>query len=128
MLRLRDISKTFIVDEEDIRFFEALKSVNITLTKNEFVVILGKSGSGKSTLLNIISGIDTFDNGTYYYFENRVNKFEEAHFDYFRSKKLGMVFQNYYLIDHLSVIDNVIIAQKFGQNKTASRQIGRAHV
>ena len=122
MLRLRDISKTFVVDEEDIRFFEALKSVNITLTKNEFVVILGKSGSGKSTLLNIISGIDTFDNGTYYYFENRVNKFEEAHFDYFRSKKLGMVFQNYYLIDHLSVIDNVIIAQKFGQNKTASRQ------
>ncbi|HOI47621.1 MAG TPA: ATP-binding cassette domain-containing protein [Bacilli bacterium] len=114
MLRLRDISKTFIVDEEDIRFFEALKSINITLTKKEFVVILGKSGSGKSTLLNIISGIDSFDNGTYYYFENRVNKFEETHFDYFRSTKCGMVFQNYYLIDHLTILENIMVAQRFG--------------
>jgi len=125
VIRLRDISKTYIVDEEDIRFFEALKSINLTLAKKELVVILGKSGSGKSTLLNIISGLDTFDNGTYYYFDNRVNKFEQMHFDHFRSEKMGMVFQNYHLVESMTVLENVVLAQRFGMMKRPDEQTAK---
>lgn len=87
--------------------FHALKDINLTIEEGELVAILGESGSGKSTLLNVISGLDTFETGEIIINGVSTNKFTHKEWAIYRNHYVGFIFQEYNLIDHLTVLENV---------------------
>lgn len=109
MLQLINIKKDYHVASKP---FTALKDVNLTFRANEFVSILGPSGSGKTTLLNIIGGLDRYTSGDLLIDGKSTKEFKDSDWDSYRNTTVGFVFQNYNLIPHLSVLDNVIMALK----------------
>lgn len=85
----------------------ALRKIKLEFNIGEFVVITGESGSGKSTLLNIISGLDTYDDGELYIDGNITSDYDASDWEKYRKNQIGFVFQNYNLIEHYSVLANV---------------------
>lgn len=104
MLELKNIDKYYKVGDG---FFRALKKVNLTFNKGEFVAILGPSGCGKTTTLNIIGGLDRYTKGDLIINGTSTENFRESEWDAYRNNSVGFVFQSYNLINHLSVLDNV---------------------
>ena len=88
---------------------EALHSISLTLPSKGLVFIIGKSGSGKSTLLNILSGLDSFTSGEIYYNDFIYKKKNTKKFDKLHAYEFGFVFQDYCLIEELSVKDNIAL-------------------
>lgn len=86
-----------------------LRNINLKFNKNEIVAITGDSGSGKSTLLNVITKIDTFDEGEIYYKGNETSYFSLLDMDDFRKNKVGFIFQNYNIIESYTVLENVML-------------------
>ncbi len=85
----------------------ALKNLTLSFRKKEFVSILGPSGSGKTTLLNIIGGLDRYDSGNLIINGKSTKDFKNEDWDAYRNNCIGFVFQNYNLISHISVLENV---------------------
>lgn len=104
MLKLVNLKKDYNLNNEKVH---ALKGINITFRKNEFVSILGQSGCGKTTLLNIIGGLDKATSGDLIINGISTKKYKDKDFDTYRNHKIGFVFQAYNLINHLTVLDNV---------------------
>ena len=104
MLELKNISKSYVTGEFKQT---ALKKVDLKFRKNEFVAILGHSGSGKTTLLNIIGGLDRYDSGDLIINGKSTKKFKQKEWDAYRNNCIGFVFQNYNLINHISILDNI---------------------
>lgn len=104
MLELRDIKKSYRTGDF---VQQALKGVSIEFRKNEFVAILGASGSGKTTLLNIIGGLDTYDSGDLIINNESTKKYKNINWDRYRNNCVGFIFQNYNLIPHISLLQNV---------------------
>lgn len=104
MLELKNICKSYKTNSVIVN---ALKDVSLNFRKNEFVSILGPSGSGKTTLLNIIGGLDSYDSGNLIICGRSTKNYSDKDWDNYRNNKIGFVFQNYNLIDHLTVLDNV---------------------
>ena len=117
MITARDVRKIY-------RGCEVLKGVSLDIEEGENVVILGASGSGKSTLLSVLSGLERADGGSV-----TVNGEELAAMSYkqlteFRRKNVGFVFQQYYLLDHLTVDGNVRLGADLVGNKDYRDVIG----
>ncbi len=87
--------------------FQALKDINLSIDSGEFVAILGESGSGKSTLLNVISGLDSLESGEITINGISTRNFSPKEWATYRNNFVGIVFQEYNLIDHLTVVENV---------------------
>lgn len=87
--------------------FHALKDVNFKVESGELVAILGESGSGKSTLLNVLSGLDTLDSGEIIINGVSTRSFSPKEWAIYRNHYIGFVFQEYNLVDHLTVVENV---------------------
>lgn len=104
MLELEKISKSY---KTGSFVQQALKEVSIQFRNNEFVAILGASGSGKTTLLNIIGGLDQYDSGDLIINNKSTKKFKAIDWDRYRNHCVGFIFQNYNLIPHISILDNV---------------------
>lgn len=104
MLELKNINKSYKTGNF---VQEALKDVSISFRKNEFVAILGTSGSGKTTLLNIIGGLDRYDSGDLIINNKSTKKYKSIDWDRYRNNCIGFIFQNYNLIPHISILDNV---------------------
>lgn len=104
MLELKKISKSY---KTGSFVQQALKEVSIQFRNNEFVAILGASGSGKTTLLNIIGGLDQYDSGDLIINNKSTKKFKDIDWDRYRNHCVGFIFQNYNLIPHISILDNV---------------------
>ena len=98
--------------------FDALKDVNLTIKRGEFVVILGPSGSGKSTLLNMISGLDRPTNGDIIIGGHNICALKESELTRFRRDQIGFVFQSYNLMSTLNVKDNVEIGRSLQKDRT----------
>ncbi len=94
-----------------------LKDVSLTVPDGAFVVILGASGSGKSTLLSVLSGLETPDSGTVDYNGQRVSAMSERERTAFRKREVGFIFQQYYLLSHLSVENNVRLGADLAGNR-----------
>lgn len=111
-LRLRDISKTFV---EGSHQRTVLRGVTVDFHKGEFTAILGKSGSGKTTLLNLISGIDTLDQGQIELDGISLNQMDDHRRTLFRRRNIGFIFQFFNLLPTLSVWENVILPLELNQ-------------
>ena len=96
---------------------EVLRGIDLKIDKNEFVVILGASGSGKSTLLNILSGLEKSDSGEVVYDNESISDYSEKQLTKFRKGKIGFVFQQYYLLNNLTVEQNVKVGANLANNK-----------
>ena len=107
MLELKNIKKDYISSDTKV---SALKGIDITFRKHEFVSILGPSGCGKTTLLNIIGGLDDYTKGDLIINGKSTKKFKDSDWDIYRNHNVGFVFQSYNLIPHQSVLANVELA------------------
>jgi putative ABC transport system permease protein len=107
MLELKKITKDYRAGSNLV---QALKGVSIKFRKNEFVSVLGPSGCGKTTLLNIIGGLDRYTEGDLLIDNKSTKDYKDRDWDAYRNSVIGFVFQNYNLISHLSVLDNVEMA------------------
>ena len=104
LIKLKDINKYYKVGKEK---FHVLKSLNIDIEEGDFVMIMGKSGSGKTTLLNVLALLDKFDDGSYFFNYENVSSLNENQRSKFRNKHIGFIFQQFNLIETLSVYQNV---------------------
>lgn len=107
MLRLEHIDKIYHTDGKE---HYALKDVSLSFDSVQFVSILGPSGCGKTTLLNVISTLDTFDSGILTSDGKDLSALSEKEKNSYRNNCIGFVFQNCYLIPHLTVLENVKVA------------------
>ena len=107
MLVLKHICKDYPAGDSKVT---ALRGIDITFRKNEFVSILGPSGCGKTTLLNIIGGLDQYTSGDLVIEGKSTKDFRDADWDAYRNHSVGFVFQSYNLIPHQTVLSNVELA------------------
>jgi putative ABC transport system ATP-binding protein len=104
MIQIKNLSKVFRTEEVETK---ALNEVSITINQGEFVTIMGASGSGKSTLLNIIGLLDGASSGNYQLLNQEMIGLKEQEKSKVRKQNIGFIFQNFNLIDELSVYDNI---------------------
>lgn len=107
MLRLEQIKKDYKVADTTVH---ALKGIDLSFRKNEFVSILGPSGCGKTTLLNIIGGLDQYTSGNLFINGISTKKFKDRDWDVYRNHRIGFIFQSYNLIPHQTILGNVELA------------------
>ena len=126
MLELKKIFKTYEIGkkgDKNYQTVEALKGIDISFRKTEFVSILGPSGCGKTTLLNIIGGLDQYSDGDLIINGVSTKKYKDKDWDNYRNHKIGFVFQSYNLIPHQTVLENVELALTLsGVNKQVRKQ------
>ncbi len=108
MITVEKLHKTYNKNRRNA--LHVLNDITLSFPEKGFVVLLGESGSGKTTLLNVIGGMDSFDSGTINIGETTVTKYRSNTLDDIRARTVGMVFQNYYLLPHESVRDNLAIS------------------
>jgi putative ABC transport system ATP-binding protein len=104
VIGLKGISREFNLGDETIY---ALKGIDLTIYKNEYVALMGPSGSGKSTLMNIIGCLDTPTAGQYFLSGNDVSKAHDDELAAIRNKQIGFIFQTFNLIPRLTTLENV---------------------
>ena len=110
-----------IFTTEDVQT-KALNEVSLEIKKGEFVAIMGPSGCGKSTLLNILGTLDSPTSGKYYFDDKEIDKMSESQLTAFRKGNIGFVFQNFNLIDELTVYENVELPLVYLNGKKSERK------
>ena len=119
MLKLHNLTR--IYQTEDVET-SALNKVNIEIAQGEFVAIMGPSGCGKSTLLNIIGMLDSPSSGDYIFDGENVAGYSEKQLSGIRKKSIGFIFQNFNLIDELTVAENIELALIYHNIPAAERK------
>lgn len=104
MIKIQNLSKVFRTEELETK---ALNEISLEIKEGEFVTIMGASGCGKSTLLNIVGLLDNASSGSYQLLNQEINTLKESEKSKIRKQNIGFVFQNFNLIDELSVYDNI---------------------
>lgn len=115
MIKIENLTKTYNYKKSNA--FTALTDVSLTINEGEMVAIIGKSGAGKSTLLHIIGCIDTFESGTYQIDDIDVHKLSDKKLAKIRNEKVGIVMQDFALVEEYTVIENVKIPLYFGKKQ-----------
>ena len=116
IINVKDIKKSYTVGTQEVN---ALRGINLSVEKGEFISIMGPSGSGKTTLMNIIGCLDTPSSGEYELNGSLVSKLEDDELARIRNKEIGIVFQSFNLLAKNSVLENVMLPLKYaGFNKS----------
>lgn len=110
VIELKDVWKIYQMGEVKV---EALRGINITVKKGEFVAIQGPSGSGKSTAMNMVGCLDVPSKGKIYLDGHDISRLEESQLAQIRGKKIGFIFQKFNLINTLSAQENVMLPLTF---------------
>ncbi len=121
MIKLERLTKVYRTEEVEST---ALNEVSFKIEKGEFVSIMGPSGCGKSTLLNILGMLDKPESGSYEFLGNEVGQLNEKGRSEVRKKNIGFIFQNFNLIDELTVFENIelpLIYNKIGVSERKER-------
>ena len=125
MIELKNVTKIYGKKKNQ---FTALKNVSLTIPTGASVAILGKSGSGKSTLMHAISGLDRPQQGQVIIDGQDILQLKSKHVDEFRAKKIGFIFQSFFVQGNESVIDNVSLPLEIARvlRKKRARKINAA--
>ena len=115
MIQIKNLVKVY--NKGKTNEFCALKGIDLSIEEGEMVAIIGKSGAGKSTLLHILAAIDSYDKGSYLVDGVSVGDLKEKDRARFRNQKMGIVMQDYALIDEYTIEENVQIPLIFGKVK-----------
>ena len=124
MIKAREINKFYGSGESR---FQVLKNISLTIEDGDFVVILGASGSGKSTLLNVLSGLERAESGQIFYDDTEITALTDKELTAFRRKKIGFIFQQYYLLQNMNVGKNVKMGADLAVNsdyKAILKEVG----
>ncbi len=120
MIELKGVEKTYVRGAETVL---ALKGIDLSIARGEFVSVMGPSGSGKTTMLHILGCLDTPSSGEITIDGIAANSLREPQLVEIRKKKIGFVFQQFYLIPGLSVFDNVALPLLFSREKKDTAHI-----
>lgn len=112
MIKAENIIKSYNMGRTEV-----LKDISLEIADGEFAVILGASGSGKSTLMNVLSGLEKADSGNVFVNGENLSVKNESELTKFRRENIGFVFQQYYLLPHLNVENNVKMGAGLSGNK-----------
>ncbi len=121
MIRLQNIEKFY--NNKFIKTY-VLRNINLEIKEGEFISVMGPSGSGKTTLLNIMGMLDTPSDGEYFFYDEPVHKMSEKKLSELHKMHIGFVFQQYHLIDELTVYENLetpLLYQKIKTNERKGR-------
>ena len=110
IIKTQNLKRFFRVGSEEV---QALKGINLSVEKGEFLSIMGPSGSGKTTLMNIIGCLDTPTSGDYYLNNKLVNDLNDDELAFIRNKEIGFVFQSFHLLAKNSALNNVLLPLKY---------------
>lgn len=119
MLKLVDVSKIHRAGEVQTA---ALNKINLTIEAGEYLAITGPSGCGKSTLLNLIGLLDVPNEGEYWFDGTNISGWSEAKLNELRRGRIGFIFQNFNLIEELSVFENVELALEYTSTPAKERR------
>ena len=110
IINVKDIKKSYLVGTQEVH---ALRGINLSVEKGEFISIMGPSGSGKTTLMNIIGCLDTPTSGEYELNGNQVSQLNDDELARIRNKEIGFVFQSFNLLAKNSTLNNVMLPLKY---------------
>lgn len=113
MIYVKDLSKTYNLGHGNE--YKALKNISMTINNGEFVSIIGKSGAGKSTLLHVLSGLDSFEEGIVKIDKHDLRDMSDAELSHMRSELIGIILQDYALLDDFTVYENVMLPLSFSK-------------
>ena len=119
MIKLNKLSKVYRTDEIEST---ALNEVSFEISQGEFVSVMGPSGCGKSTLLNILGMLDKPESGSYEFLGNEVAQLNEKGRSDVRKKNIGFIFQNFNLIDELTVFENIELPLLYNKVSSSERK------
>ncbi|MFW6248839.1 MAG: ABC transporter ATP-binding protein [Bacteroidota bacterium] len=120
LISLEKLSKNYKVGTEVVR---ALRSISLSIFKNEYLALMGPSGSGKSTLMNILGCLDSPSSGSYFLNNKDVSKLIDNQLAEIRNKEIGFVFQTFNLLPRSTALDNVALPLIYsGISKTQRQQ------
>ena len=119
MIKLINVEKSY---ESGAGRTWVLRRINLEIREGDFVTIMGPSGAGKSTLMGIVGMLDGAWNGEYFLFDNAVHKLDNRHRVELHKKYIGFVFQQYHLIDNLTVAENLDLPLSYRDIKKSERE------
>ena len=115
IIKTENLTKDYETGTQVVR---ALKGINLSVEKGEFLSIMGPSGSGKTTLMNIIGCLDSPTDGSYYLNNKQVSKLDDDELAQIRNEEIGFVFQSFHLLARNTAFENVMLPLKYaGVNK-----------
>lgn len=113
LIRARGLTKIYQTAAGD---FPALKSVDLDVHEGELLTVIGKSGAGKTTLINLITGVDHITSGEVWFRDIAIHNMNEDKLTTWRGRNLGMIYQSFYLMSGLNLINNVLLPIDFSGN------------
>lgn len=120
MIRLENISKVYNKGKKNE--FLVLDNINLVIDSGDMVAVVGKSGAGKSTLLHVLACMDMFDSGTYYWDEFEIKHFTEKQAAKMRNEKIGIVMQDFALIEDFTAYENIALPLEIANRKNIDKK------
>lgn len=108
MIELKNITKSYNVEKNKKN--TVLNDISLSIEAGQMLAVTGRSGAGKTTLLNIIAGFQTIDSGKYYFNLNDISEYTSRQRDDFRSRNIGIIVQDYAVINELTAKENIMLA------------------
>ena len=120
LLEINKLYKSF--PQADLGKIDVLKNINLELQEGETVAVIGQSGSGKSTLLSLMAGLDRQTSGSLRLRDKEISEMSEEKLTQFRAENIGIIFQQFYLMPHLTALENVSLPlEMFGYDDYLNR-------